>query len=283
MKHSSLYKRLFIVQILLVSIHIFSFSGIIRFIGFIIGLLGFLSLISLIFQLFIKPSQNKVTTFHLKDCHVPFPRFARAMEWEDFEKRRINEETPITIPLLVPSLKINDLLHKLLNNVINEFVLTWYNEITPSRSFLYELENEIYSATAVIIKKLKKVNIEDFIGRIALPIIYNHIIEFNQARIRIANINSGNPELKISMYYNHGKLHPAVLPTLSSTQKLEYNHLRNVFEKILPILLDKKICQSRTVVVLIREIVVCKVMQPLLDLLSDPDFYNQQFIDLVNY
>jgi len=280
MKHSDLYKRLFVVQLLLVSIHIFSFSGIIRFIGFIIGLLGSLSLISLIFQIYIKSSQKKVTTFHLKDCNVPFPWFAQAVEWEEFEKRRINEETPITIPLLVTSLKINDLLHQLLNNVINEFILSWYNEITPSRSFLYQLENVIYSAAIVIIEHVKKVNFEDLIGKIVLPIIYNHIIEFNKARQRISSINSGNPELKIAMYYNNGMLHPAVLPTLNSTQKLEYNHLRKVFEKIIPILIDKKIYQSRIIVVLLREILVCKVIQPLIDMLSDPDFFNQQFIDL---
>jgi len=283
MKHSVLYKRLFLLQLLLVSIHTFSFYGVIRFIGYIIGFLGFLSLASLVFQIYVKPSQKKVTDFDLKKSHVPFPRFARAMEWEDFEKRRINEETPITIPLLVTSLKINDLLHKLLNYVIRDFVLEWYNELTPSRSFLYELENILYTATSAIIAHLKKVNYEDFIGKKVLPILYNHIREFNIARERISTINSGNPELKISMYYNHGKLHPAVLPTLNSTQKLEYNHLRKIFEKIIPILLDKNAYQSRTIVVLIREILVCKVIQPLIDMLSDPDFYNLEFIDLVSY
>ena len=282
MKHSSLYKKLFICQVFLVSIHIFSFTGIIRFINYLIGILGFITLISLVFQLIIKPSRKKVTTFELKECHVPFPRFAQAMEWEDFEKRRINEETPITIPLLVTSLKINDLLHKLLNNVIKEFITSWYDTITPSRSFLYELENIIYDTTTFVIGHLKKVNIEDVISKKILPILNNHIHEFDLARKRIATINSGNPEIKISMYYNHGKLHPAVLPTLNSTQKLEYNHLRKIIEKVIPILLDKKISESRAVVVLLREILVCKVIQPLIDLLSDPDFYNQQFIDLVN-
>ncbi|ORX50056.1 hypothetical protein BCR36DRAFT_352980 [Piromyces finnis] len=280
MKNFVLYKRLFICQLFLVFIHIFSISGLIKFIGYIIGILGLLSLASLIFQVYIKPSQKKVTDFDLKKSHVSFPRFAQAMEWEDFEKRRINEETPITIPLLVPSLKINARVHRLLNNVIKDFILDWYNELTSSKSFFYELENIIYTATSVIIDHLKKVNYEDFIGKKAIPIVYNHIHEFNLARERISMINSGNPELKISMYYNYGKLHPAVLPTLNSTQKLEYNHLRKIFEKIIPILLDKKVYQSRTIVVLIREILVCKVIQPLIDMLSDPDFYNLEFIDL---
>jgi len=280
MKHSNVCNRIFIGQLILVSIHLLSFSRIIRYIGIIISLLGFFSLISLVFQIYVKVAHKKVTNFELKECHIPFPRFARAMEWEDFEKRRINEETPISVPLLVTSIKVNDLLNKLLNNVFNEFVLSWYNEITPSRSFLYKLEKELYSAVSVVIKHLKKVNFEDLIGRVALPILYNHVTEFNKARQRIAKINSGNPELKIAMYYKHGKLHPAVLPTLNSTQELEYNHLRKIFKKIIPLLVSKKINQSRMVVVLIREIVVCKVMQPLVDMLSDPDFYNQEFNDL---
>jgi len=85
MKHSVLYKRLFLLQLLLVSIHTFSFYGVIRFIGYIIGFLGFLSLASLVFQIYVKPSQKKVTDFDLKKSHVPFPRFARAMEWEDLK------------------------------------------------------------------------------------------------------------------------------------------------------------------------------------------------------
>ena len=53
--------------------------------------------------------------------------------------------------------------------------------------------------------------------------------------------------------------------------------MRKVFKPIIPLLLPKSEGDVKILTVLVREIVVCRVIQPLLESLVDPDFWNQTF------
>ena len=80
-----------------------------------------------------------------------------------------------------------------------------------------------------------------------------------------------------------GKLHPAV-ENLSSTftKQSEENHLRELVEKALPSILPEKEGQSRAVKIVVREIVACSVLYPIMEMLSDPDFWNRQIDQVVS-
>lgn len=72
-----------------------------------------------------------------------------------------------------------------------------------------------------------------------------------------------------------GRLHPAI-SNLSSgmTKQTEEAHLRNIFEMVLPLVLPKNE-QSRAVLVVVREVLSCVVLLEVMELLSDPDFWNK--------
>jgi hypothetical protein len=68
---------------------------------------------------------------------------------------------------------------------------------------------------------------------------------------------------------------------MAPTLPFELGYLRLAGEKILAALLPPKEARSRIIVTLLREILVCRVLQPVIEQLSDPDTMNQAFIYLV--
>lgn len=81
-----------------------------------------------------------------------------------------------------------------------------------------------------------------------------------------------------------GNLHPAVSAksiSPQSTLSTENSHLRRLAENILVILGPPNEIQSRAVLVLFREILTCRVLQPVLEMFSDPDYWNQTIESLV--
>lgn len=80
-----------------------------------------------------------------------------------------------------------------------------------------------------------------------------------------------------------GKLHPAVANLSSTfTKQTEENHLRNLIDKALPSILPEKEAQSKAIRIVVREIVSCSVLYPIVEMLSDPDFWNQRIDEVVS-
>lgn len=60
------------------------------------------------------------------------------------------------------------------------------------------------------------------------------------------------------------------------------DYLRKVVEKILPLVLPEKEIGSRVVGVIVREIVACAILSPILAMLAVPDTWNQLVVALVS-
>ncbi|KAH0051551.1 intermediate filament, regulator of G-protein signaling, partial [Aureobasidium melanogenum] len=72
-----------------------------------------------------------------------------------------------------------------------------------------------------------------------------------------------------------GKLHPAAALAFSDTKLLQQTHLRRLVAKILPLVMPEYMKTSAAVTTLVKEIVACAVLTPIVLMLSDPDFFNQ--------
>ncbi|KAI9034402.1 PXA domain-containing protein [Hyaloraphidium curvatum] len=84
-------------------------------------------------------------------------------------------------------------------------------------------------------------------------------------------------------YHQTSRLHPAILPIAASTASLEQKYLRTIVDLLLPDLAPSSVAPSVLASRLIREIVACKVLHPLLEFLSDPDFWNEAIIRLIDF
>jgi sorting nexin-25 len=82
-------------------------------------------------------------------------------------------------------------------------------------------------------------------------------------------------DLAIAGKYKDGKLHPAASLAYADTKLVQQEYLRNLTKDLLPRLLPENVIASRAVGVIIKELVSCAVLSPVMQLLSDPDTWNQ--------
>lgn len=82
-------------------------------------------------------------------------------------------------------------------------------------------------------------------------------------------------DLLLAGQYRGGRLHQALSAAAISTKPTEVEYLRGVVNRILPFVVEERELASSSLRVLVREIVAAAVLQPVIDLLADPDYWNQ--------
>ena len=90
--------------------------------------------------------------------------------------------------------------------------------------------------------------------------------------------------LLASRYVGKGeRLHPAV-DNLSSTftKQNEEMHLKGIVERILPYILPENEARSKVLKIAVREVVACTLLYPIMDMVTDPDFWNRTIEQVVS-
>ncbi|MCJ1403289.1 Intermediate filament protein [Xylographa trunciseda] len=185
-------------------------------------------------------------------------------------------------PLFPSSFVVSDSLDGLLEWVIRDFVTSWYDNITRSPNFTNEIDKALRTALLVIKNKLEAQDMVEIMVSCFMPIVTAHLKDFYDAEhaVRGKKLNrnvteSEELDLAIAAKYNGGKLHPAASLAFSDTKMAQQEYLRKLVVRLMPEVLPESMIRSRVVSVLIREIVSCAVLTPIMQLLSDPDTWNQ--------
>ena len=184
--------------------------------------------------------------------------------------------------LYPPSFVISDGLDTLLSWVLRDYVSSWYNGITSSPTFVNEIDRAIRSAAINIKDRIFAIDvIETVISRV-VPLITAHLQDFYEAEraVRGKNLNRNvteSDELNIAIAgkFRDGRLHPAASLAYSDLKLVQQDYLRRIVIRLLPEVLPDSMIKSRAVTVLIKEIVACAVLSPLVQMLSEPDTWNQ--------
>jgi sorting nexin-25 len=185
-------------------------------------------------------------------------------------------------PLYPQSFVVSEAIDELLSLVNRQFVTSWYHNITPNPTFA----NDIDRVTRVALDNLReRLLAEDFISLIVsriFPILTAHLREFDIAErsVRGKNLNrnvteSEELDLAIANKFREGRLHPAVGLSASDQKIVQQEYLRKIAVGMLSQLFPESVLKSRIVSVLIREIIACAVLLPIVNALSDPDTWNQ--------
>ncbi|CAJ2505316.1 Uu.00g127100.m01.CDS01 [Anthostomella pinea] len=191
-------------------------------------------------------------------------------------------QTYVKAPLYPDSPRISHALDHLLELVVRDFVKSWYSNISKNPVFANEVDKTTRHALARIRDRLFETDlVEVVIGRI-VPILTAHFRDFYDAEraVRGRKLNrdvteSEELDLAIAAKYKDGKLHPAASLAYSDTKTVQQEHLRHMIAGILPQVLPSNLMDSRAVSSIVREIVSCAVMFPVMQLLSEPDTWNQ--------
>ncbi|KAI4190777.1 MAG: hypothetical protein L6R41_000551 [Letrouitia leprolyta] len=185
-------------------------------------------------------------------------------------------------PLFAPSFVVSESLDSLLTRLLRDLIGSWYDNITASPNFINSVNTAIRLALVDIRERLFAVDlVEVGVSRIG-PIITRHLKDSYDAEraVRGKNLNrnvteSDELDLAIAGKYRDGRLHPAASLAYSDLNIMQQEYVRRIVVRLIPQMLPENTIKSRAVSVLITEIVSCSVITPLLQLLSEPDTWNQ--------
>lgn len=210
------------------------------------------------------------------------PNFMRPPKWSSelsaYDQSRLYKPQQ----LYDQSFVVSQALDTLLSFALRDFVASWYSNISPSPVFLNEVDRNIRAALVEIRDRILKEDMVNVIVSKIVPIITAHLRDYDQAeravRGRSLNRNvteSEELELAIAAKYKDGKLHAAASLAYSDPKTIQQDHLRKILVRILPDVLSPNMMGSRATLVLVKEIVSCAVLFPVMQLLADPDTWNQ--------
>jgi sorting nexin-25 len=198
-----------------------------------------------------------------------------------------SQNTPQSFPPLCPDAPhLSTALNDILIMIVRDFVLTWYKELSPSPSFPMAVSLVLHDSLGKLLDRAAGIDIPALIVKRILPKITAHVEQFRQSEIALRGAGlerklTQSEELDMLLASRYatkgiGRLHPAI-ENLSTTftQQTEQMHLRQLIEKALPHVLPEKESKSRVYKLVVREVLVCVVLQPLMDMVSDPDFCNR--------
>ncbi|KAH8897037.1 hypothetical protein GQ53DRAFT_742880 [Thozetella sp. PMI_491] len=186
-------------------------------------------------------------------------------------------------PLYPESPKVSAALDDILGLIVRDFVQVWYGNISKNPVFSNEVDKAVRCALLRIRDRLFELDLAEILTTRLVPIMTAHFHDFYDAErsVRGRKLNRSVTEteeldLAIASKYRDGKLHPAASLAYADIKMVQQDYLRQLMaKKVLPKVLPEKLQASRAVASIIREIVACAVMFPVMQLLSEPDTWNQ--------
>lgn len=199
-------------------------------------------------------------------------------EITDLNKRK--QYTPIKI--YTASRSISHRIDELLDLILRDFVKSWYTKISSGSAFSDQIDRAIRSSLQSILARIFRLDLVEFGVTRLLPVINSHVRAYTEAerlvhgkRTDINTSDAKEVELAIAQRFRDGKLHPAASLSTSKTAVQQQQHLRRLIGKVLGLVLPANMHSSASVVTLVKEIVACAVLLPVMTLIADPDVLNQ--------
>ncbi|KAF9432855.1 Intermediate filament protein [Entomortierella beljakovae] len=213
-------------------------------------------------------------------------KFTRPIAWGIVEKQRRQEQaakyrTPISddMPLF------SEAIDSVIELIMRDYVLGWMRAITPEVVLQQRLEELLRIVLINLKSRVVDVDLTQFLVTKVVPKVTAHVNDFRKAEMALRGnslertlTESDELDIMVAGKFRNGKLHKAI-STSVSTKATEEAHLRNIVQTILPTLLPQSEVHSDILRLLLREILVCAVLRPVMELISDPDYWNQN-VDL---
>ncbi|KAJ6621064.1 PXA domain-containing protein [Mycena sp. CBHHK59/15] len=254
---------------------------------FVVGLLGVAFLFLNVLVSHLLDSKTPSARNNLRYAARPFV-FSTPAAWQAVLTRsQWSQDSPQSFPPLVPeSLVLSGAINDILIMIVRDFVLVWYKDLSASPSFPMAVSSVLHKSLENILDRAATIDLSELVVKRILPKVTAHIEQFRQSEVALRGAGlerrltqSEELDLLLASRYTSkggGKLHPSV-DNLSTTftKQTEEMHLRQLVEKALPFVLPEKEGRSRVLKLVVREIVACAVLYPVMEMVSDPDFWNK--------
>lgn len=205
-----------------------------------------------------------------------------------------SHKSPQSLPPLCPQLPmVSGALNDILTMIVRDFVLIWYKELSSSPSFPTAVSLVLHDSVDRLLDRATAIDLPALVVKRIIPKVTAHIEQFRQSEVALRGAklersltHSEELDLLLASRYSSkggGKLHSAV-NNLSSTftKQTEESHLRDLVERALPLILPEPESRSKALKTVVREIVTCTVLYPVMDMVGDPDFWNRAIDEVVS-
>lgn len=216
-----------------------------------------------------------------------FAPWRRQDVWEE-EKASLKSRTEYRRPVIFPEARrFSKAVDGLLDLILRDFVSSWYVGISRRPTFQNEIDRCIRSVLLTVAARLTGVDLVELGVSRVLPLVTGHLRDFYEAEravrgkdLGLSVTESEELDMAVAAKYKSGKLHAAAALTFADTAGSQQRHLRKLVMTLLPILLPENMKTSAAVSVLVQEVVACAVLTPVLNMLEDPDFWNQMIVNI---
>lgn len=250
--------------------------------AFVAGCVAVIAAVLLLLLLTSRGAAYQTLTSHRRSARPNAVEFVGPLAWRretsSLRVRQIYEPAP----LYPDSRRISHALDGLLVLINRDFVRVWYDGISRNPVFANEVDKTTRLALANVRDRLFDVDLVEVVTSRLVPILTAHFRDFNDAErvVRGRKLNKSVTEseeldLAVAAKYRDGRLHPAANLAYADLRMVQQEHLRKIVAGMLPKILPAKVLNSGAVTSIIREIVACAVLVPVMALLSDPDTWNQ--------
>lgn len=220
--------------------------------------------------------------------------FSTPAAWQAVVTRSLwSTQSPQNLPPLTPSYPVlSSSLNEILIMIVRDFVLEWYKKLSSSPSFPTAVSATLHGTMDNLLDRVTTLDLPSFIVHRVLPKVTAHVEQFRESEIALRGAGlerhlTESEELDLLLAGRYagprGKLHPAVENLASAvTKQSEEAHLRGLIDRALPHVLPPEAAASKAVRIMVREIMTCAVLGPVMDLLADPDFWNRAIDQLAS-
>ncbi|KAF8899065.1 PhoX domain-containing protein [Infundibulicybe gibba] len=222
-------------------------------------------------------------------AHAASPfAFSSPAAWQaTLTRSKWSQNGPQTKPALCPGAPLlSEALDDIISMIVRDFVQSWYEELSSSQSFPNAVSSLLHASLGQLISRATDIDLPALVVKRILPKITEHVEQFRHSEVALRGAGlerkltqSEELDLLLASRYagkGGGRLHPAI-DNLSTTftKQTEEAHLRAIVERALPYILPEAESKSRALGIVAREIIVCSILYPIMEMVSDPDFWNK--------
>ena len=171
----------------------------------------------------------------------------------------------------------------LIENIIRDFIRTWYHNVGEGDDFISETRESLEMLCLEGYRRASQIDSHYLIEQV-IVVFHGHLERFNKA---MAIVKAKDPKLRLSISSSQllcqtYKSQLACEPPSLSKPAAELSYLRNVIDSLLVAMIPKDTFSCDPGRFILREILTIKVVEPLVRLLTDPDWIGEAVIEVLS-
>jgi len=263
-------------------------GGVVAVLVFNLGLIGFVRLVVLLVLLAVSALIAFLLALYSSARVDDAPRCSRVvvnrsgLNLKPISRRSVKQSSLE----LTGSVAVDGPLQEMLDNVIRDYVYTWYYKISANQQFPAEVRSCLWRAVCILAERMGEVDWVNHLTTTLVDDVASHLRLYKLARSKFrAPLKEGEArpaDLESLFFDAEMEMEGKICRDFVCQEPVgEMKYIQDLCDLLLYLLLPDQEFESGSVRVLTREILACSVLQPLLHLVADPDVINQNLIWLL--